>query len=142
MNELLPYCVANAVLLVMVASLLWSSARRTEQQETKMALELEMLRGVVAQSSQNYNAQLEQLRLVTDNIRADEHQRGRRADSAMPLPHIQRLASTAATPAELAELTGLGKAEAEFLMNITLPKAPATAADNKQSDVWIGASDE
>lgn len=142
MNELLPYCVANAVLLVIVAGLLWSSAKRTEQQETKMALELEMLRGVVAQSSQNYNAQLEQLRLVTDNLRAEDHQRGRRADNTMPLPHIQRLASAAATPAELAELTGLGKAEAEFLMNITLPKAPVTTADNKQSDVWIGASDE
>ena len=142
MNELMPYCVANAVLLMMVASLLWSSAKRTEQQETKMALELEMLRGVVAQSSQNYNAQLEQLRLVTDNLRAEDHQRGRRAESTMPLPHIQRLAGAAATPAELAELTGLGKAEAEFLMNITLPKAPVTTADNKQSDVWIGASDE
>ena len=133
MNYLYAMCLVNAALLVVVASLLWSASRHTARRDATLASELTTLQAFLQRTADGYAGELRRLEGLTDGLRIQERRRDSRPDTPLPLTQMNRLASTAASAHELAELTGLGRAEAELLMGIRT-KGAAIAAENPHAD--------
>ncbi|MEL7537840.1 MAG: hypothetical protein AAFZ58_04180 [Pseudomonadota bacterium] len=135
MSYLLPLCLLNAALLVAVAAVLFATSRETNRRETVLASRLETLHALLNGTAQAYDAELCQLSRVAERLRRKDKRQPSESRTALPAEQVSRLATTAKSASELAELTGLGRAEATLMMNIRSAKARLESADNEPAAI-------
>ncbi|MEM8983275.1 MAG: hypothetical protein AAGC71_09625 [Pseudomonadota bacterium] len=129
MPYLIPLSVMNACLLVAVAALLWSVSRDSAQREANTASQLETIHAMLKRTAAGYADELHVMQRISAELRMTEHSPRQALASELAADHVERLASTAASVDELADLTGLGHAEAALAMSIRSAKAAARSAD-------------
>ncbi|MEM1261489.1 MAG: hypothetical protein AAGH76_03755 [Pseudomonadota bacterium] len=129
MSYVIPLSVLNACLLVAVAALLWSASRENARREARSATQLETLQAMLKRTAIGYSDELRSFQSVASELRLAELSPRSTVTNELAADHVERLASTATSADELADLTGLGQAEAELAMSIRSAKAEAKIAD-------------
>ncbi len=123
-------CLVNAVLLVLVAALLFTSSRVNRQRELELATGFATVLMDLRRSAGVNEAQLGALQQLADKLLVHQKSFYQSTGHTARAGQTERLASTTTSAAELADLAGLSRAEATLMLNIQNAKADANLADS------------